>query len=455
MKAKRTTSRIRLEDMIAALRQDITTGTRKEGEFLPSELDLCDRYQLSKNTVRKGLDVLVADGLIEKVPRIGARILPTRLQPPPGVTTIRFGYYQSLVKETDILTLVDMFNAKHAHVQVQPIPVSLPRDRELLEKSLQDSAFDVLTLNLYNYEFLKGTAAEKRYLEPYEANEAAYSFLNAPFLQDGKQYVRPFVFTPVILCYNKAHFRDLNLPEPDSGWTWDDLYKAGKTLSDGKDTLGFYFHVMSENRWPIFLLQNGIKFDRNENGRLDLQNEAVKEAIQTCRDMTDNQRYLSESDADAESMFLRQKASIIMGTYSTLNSLKEADFEYDIAPLPHLKELRTLLVMIGIAVNKGSADREAAQLFADYLLSDEAQLHIRQQTLSLPSVKRAAEWRGEETLKRPYRFHMYREIAHTFRPYTDLGLSCKQLTRMRDELRYYWAKLDDLDTVLERLENTM
>jgi multiple sugar transport system substrate-binding protein len=68
-------------------------------------------------------------------------------------------------------------------------------------------------------------------------------------------------------------------------------------------------------------------------------------------------------------------------------------------------------------------------------------------------VKRAAEWTGEEEVqRRPYRFHMYREIIHTFRTYADLNLSVQDMMAMRNELRYYWSKLESLDTVLERLD---
>lgn len=456
MKAKRSTSRNRLEDMITTLKREIEVGNRPNGEFLPSELDLSKMYQLSKNTVRKGLDVLVSEGLLEKMPRIGARVTQSRFQPSSDVVTLRFGYYHSLVKETNILKLVEQFNTTHPHIQVQPIPVMFPRDRGLLERGLTDRTFDVMTFNLYNYEFLSGSETERRCLEPFPANEDVYSFLNAPFLQEGGvQYVRPFVFTPVVLFYNKAHFREFRLPEPDSSWSWEDLLEVGKKLSEGKDTLGFYYHLMSENRWPIFLLQNGVRFERETDGRISFRRDEVKTAIEVCTASARSQFFLSESDADAESLFLNEKASIIMATYSSLNSLKDAKFEYDLAPLPHLKEPRTLLVAIGIAVNRASAHREAAQLFADFLLSEETQMYIRQHTLSLPSMKRAAEWTGEEALKRPYRFHMYREIAHTFQLYSDLGLSCNELTRMRDELRYYWAKLDDLDTVLERMESSI
>ena len=51
---------------------------------------------------------------------------------------------------------------------------------------------------------------------------------------------------------------------------------------------------------------------------------------------------------------------------------------------------------------------------------------IRKKTLSLPSLKTAAEWIGEEREYRPARFSMYREIIPTFRYNKELGLTEKE-----------------------------
>ncbi|MDF2721703.1 MAG: GntR family transcriptional regulator [Paenibacillus sp.] len=453
--AKRTTSRNRLDDMVATLQEDILTGKRGEGEFLPSELELGEAYTISKNTVRKGLDRLVADGFIEKLPRIGARII--RKKQKTG-TVLRFGYYPTLQPEIQLLELVEQFNRTHDDVQVEAIPVAYPRDHAALGKYLSEgTAFDVMTVNLYNYEYLRSDTAEKSMLEPLESRDDLYPFLNAPFVSGGRQFVLPFIFTPVVLCYNKQHFREAGLSEPDSGWTWDDLDAAATTLSAGTDRLGFYFHLLSENRWPIFLLQNGVRFERGADGRFSMRDPQVREAFETCMRIV-NKHFpsnLSESDADAAALFLRGKVSIIMASYSNLNMLKEAAFDYDIAPLPHLKELRTLIVIIGLAVSKTSLHKAAAKQFVDFLLSYETQLHIRKETLNLPSLKRAAEWVEEGEKRRPYRFHMYRELIHTFRLYSDLNLTTRNMTNIRDEMLLYWSKLEDLDTVLERLENKL
>lgn len=73
-KPSRTTFRQRLDEMVTVLRDDIITGRRAAGDYLPSEVALAEQFQLSKNSVRKGLERLVEEKLIEKVPRVGNRI---------------------------------------------------------------------------------------------------------------------------------------------------------------------------------------------------------------------------------------------------------------------------------------------------------------------------------------------------------------------------------------------
>jgi multiple sugar transport system substrate-binding protein len=111
--------------------------------------------------------------------------------------------------------------------------------------------------------------------------------------------------------------------------------------------------------------------------------------------------------------------------------------------------------VIGLAVNKSSKQKEAAQMLIDFLLSDDTQLHIRQNSLSIPSVKPMAEWTGTEALKRPSRFPMYRDIIPTFRFYSDMNVTFRELETMRRIFKLYWARLDDFETVFQRLKDAL
>lgn len=57
-----------------ALRHEISNGAFPPGGRLPSERDLCERFDASRNTVRAGLNVLVAEGLITSSQGLGYEV---------------------------------------------------------------------------------------------------------------------------------------------------------------------------------------------------------------------------------------------------------------------------------------------------------------------------------------------------------------------------------------------
>ena len=48
------------------IREDIIKGIYKPNEKLPFEKEICSKYNASKMTVKKALDLLVSEGLIVK-----------------------------------------------------------------------------------------------------------------------------------------------------------------------------------------------------------------------------------------------------------------------------------------------------------------------------------------------------------------------------------------------------
>jgi multiple sugar transport system substrate-binding protein len=453
----KTTPKARLQKMVATLREEIKAGKRKEGEFIPSELNLCEQFRLSRSSVRKGLETLVADGYIEKVERVGTKV---KQQPQSETVTLIFGIYSSLLDEINLQELIASFHEKYPNIRIQMVDHYFPNNRQAIIRHTQTKGIDVMIVNAYHFEAMEGNEQEEHLLAPLEANDGIYPFLTGHFTKEGALLAQPFIFSPVILCYNKDHFRELGLSEPDSSWTWEEVRRAGKLLSNGNDRYGLYFHVLSDNRWPLFLLQNGVRFEKNRQGKYQMDDPKIKEGFQYCMNLMNDRElfpaYLSESNADVEALFLKQKVSMIVVTYNSLNALRDAPFAYDIAPLPYYREPKTLLSVIGLAVNRHSKQQVAAKLFIDYLTSHEAQLAIRKHTMNIPALRIAAEWNGEDTIgNRPSRFNLFREIMPTFRFFTELNIPFTGFSLMRDELKFYWARLDDLDTVLRRMEDKL
>lgn len=447
----RTTFKSRMDDMIDALANDIATNKYKEGDLLPSEIALGEQYRLSKKSVRKALDTLVEQGFIEKQPRVGARVVHAN---PANRTTVKFGYYPSLVQEASLMVLIQAFHERYPQIRVEMIPLPFNQHSPTMRESMEREAIDLVTVNLPNYELFQDRGPHPDAFEPLAPIDGVYPFLAKPFTADGILYAQPFVFSPIVLCYNKNHFREAGLSEPDSGWTWADVGRASQVLSRDSDRFGILFNLASNNRWPLFLLQDDFKFRTGPDGRTIFRDEHLRRCLETCLGFVNDSMtslFLAE-DEMSERLFVHQKASMIVTSYLRMNVLRQSDLDFDISPLPYSKEARTLLLVIGLAVNKHGASKQAAKTLLDFLMSQESQLSIRRHSLSIPSLRSAAEHR-ERKDERPLRFHMYRDIIPTFHYLGDLNATVRLLSRMNHELTLYWTKMEDAETVLRRLED--
>jgi multiple sugar transport system substrate-binding protein len=459
-KKSREVFKVQLNQMVNKVRQQILTGEIPIGDYLPSELILAEQFGLSKNSVRRGLEELVGEGLIVKKSRIGNMVVSTKSF---DQVILRVGYYPTLIKDAQFPDLIKNFEAEHPNIKVQTIALPYDHYQQTVYDFFHNDMIDVVTINFKD--FMDFDQLHESVFEEMEHEPQIYSYLQEPFAKKeakGKVYVRPFVFSPIVLCYNKEHFDASNIPYPDSGWKWSEALEAANKLMDDHDdekACGLYFHPLSLNRWPIFMLQNRVEFSRDEKGNICFPVEELKQSVNFIRKTFDEQgimnTFLSDSDRDAEKIFLEQKASMIMASYFSLNEIRKHSIKYDIAPLPYLKDPSTLLLTIGLAINKHSTKKGAAKQFVDFISGEASQELIRVNTLSIPAMKKIAERSGGENVFKPSRYQLFREIIPTYRMFTDLGLNSQELGEVRNEIRIYLSDMMDDKIFLQRLNSKL
>lgn len=452
-KPTRKNFRQRLEHVIESLRNDIISRKYKPGDYLPSEEALSHHFSLSNKSIRKGLEVLVSEGLIEKIPRVGNRVTEAAKS---LKITLKLACRTTIVKQAGLETLLKQFQEIYPNIEVQLINLDYQNYFNTTKSLMETGMLDILMLNYPEFqEFVE--ADHLHFFETLEEKPNIYPFLNSAFTIEDNLYVQPFTFSPVILCYNKNHLQDKRIFEPDSSWNWDILMKHAETLSEENRRYGFYFNSLSENRWFVFWLQNQIKFNK-QNGTYEYSRDKLKEALTLCRDLIYNKKispkFVSENEVEVHQLFSQEKASMIMTTYFALNMLEDVNFPYDIAPLPALDTADTLLLPIGWAINKHSQEMKSAKLLLDYLSSQQAQETVFRYTLSLPAL-RTAEIGEDDPLDRPSRFFMYKEIMPTFRLFSHLGCPQSKLKQIRNELKYYWFQMEDVEQACDRIEEIL
>lgn len=450
----RRTFEMRLTEMVNALRNDIEQGSYPPGAYLPSEKVLTKQFRLSGKSVAKGLDQLEAEGLIVKKHRIGSMVKRDFGKTPAA---IHLAVQHSVFRDADLASLLDDFAKRYPDIRVNVTPFE-PADHESVADYAQAEQFDMILLSNRNFDDI---VLQNRhdFLQPVEMAEGTYRFLHKVFALDGVGYAQPFICSPIVLCYNRRHFRDASIPEPDSDWTWSDLFEQAGKLSAFTGRYGFYFHYLSDNRWPIFLLQRGIRFGAEPAGTAAFCRDAA-EAFSVIRESMQDNRvvppFFSTNNTDVNMLFDQGKVSMMMTSYWGLNDLKQSALDFDIAPMPYFDDPVNLLLCVGLAICKHSKETEAAKVLADYLLSEEAQRKIKEHTLSIPAVKAAAEnVPAAERLNRPSRFALYRELIPSYRLHRDLGLPNLGLEKIRERLKFFWPKLESAEEMRVKLEEML
>jgi multiple sugar transport system substrate-binding protein len=451
----KSTPRQRLNRMVEQLRDDIAVrGKYAPGQFLPSELALVKQYGLSNKTVRKGLEQLMAEGLIEKIPRVGS-VVTDRANPKPA--TLMLGVMGSLERDMKLGAMLGGFSRLHPEVRIETVRIPSSGFADMAEPLLAEGVLDAFMINdeLFWALTQNGDASP---LAPLPRRDDVYPFLNESFTHNGELLAQPLLFSPVVLAYNKDHFREAGIPEPDGSWTWEDALRHGESLSLPPERFGLVFYPLSNNRWPLFLLQSGMPFAAKSGEPFRLEGTPLMDSIRLFKTLIRNRTvfpdFIAESSNDYIDLFRLGKASMTLATYMALNDFAFEDLNYDITPVPFMREPATLLTAIGIAVNKRSRNPEAAAKLAGYLASASSQRMIRNETLSIPAVKPIAEADPEEAggLNRPRRFPMYRNIVPSFRRHRDLMLAPGAFGRLRELLKRYWSDLIDERSLCCELE---
>ncbi|RAV08470.1 extracellular solute-binding protein [Paenibacillus contaminans] len=455
-KVSRKTFQDRLDDMVRQLRQDISSGRYAAGSFLPSESALAEQFRLSNKSVRKGLEQLVEEGAIVKINRVGNRVAEHARQ---LKTVVTLGCASSIERDFELAKLLDDFQKLHPWIEVKTINYAAETSSgphsfvKMARAYLEAGLIDVMTLNQNNLQEMFEQNAHDC-LEPLEPPADVYPFVVSPVTFDGTTYMQPVSFSPVLLCYNRTHFRDAGLPEPDSSWSWKELRRVAESIAVPEERYGFYFYLLSENRWPIFLMQSepgtGHKPDESTaNGWLN--------GIRLVRDIISDRimpGYLTESSDDVNQLFLQGTVSMILSSYFSMNEFKHTDIDYDISPLPVLNRSASLMVIIGLVVSRNAKNKEAAKLLVSYFASHRAQQLIRDLTTSLPVIKSIAEGAPSPEappLNRPPHEAMFRELFPSFRLHRDLNLSVADQLSLRSVLKRYWSGMNDEASLLEQI----
>ncbi|AZB43757.1 extracellular solute-binding protein [Bacillus sp. FJAT-42376] len=448
------------------LKDEIVSTRIRKGEYLLPEHQLSHKYEISRVSIRKGLAQLVEEGFIEKIPGKGNRVT---LDSAANITTVTLAWYSTSYEVESVEKILNEFERTHPHIKVHlkimPETEYVPQLIDLIEMGAGPDAFIVSDSQFREFAERGRVHLMDPYQSPRMTEKNSYRQIFEMFSHNGSVYATPFLFSPVVICYNQTLFKDAGMPGLQKMESWEDLLQAAlKTTKTGADkTLvehyGFCFSS-SFHRWPVFVLQNGGKLMTSNRSRFTLADEANIEALQYCVDLMYKHRvspiFTHGSNQLAEDIFNKEKVAMILTTYYYLNEFRNQDIQWDILPLPKKERKATLLLGGGIAVNANSEAKGASQALADFMAGEKAQTILKENGCTIPALKKVAE---DDTLLNPdihpKNYNAFKEVLPYAIPVSELNLHTQEMEILQNELNLVWASMESPKDACERIEKLL
>jgi multiple sugar transport system substrate-binding protein len=231
-----------------------------------------------------------------------------------------------------------------------------------------------------------------------------YETAMAPFRFDGStQTCLPQNASSLVVYYNADLFEAAGLDPPRSDWSWDAFLHDARELTANTDGDGAN-HVYGVGvdpeliRIAPFIWSNGGRIvDSDERPTtLTLNERLSSEAMQRFVDL--RTRYgVTPTDEEAESVplderFLRGELGMYLDSRKVVPTFRTiSGFDWDVAPLPVLKEPVSILHSDAYCVTAASDRKDEAWAFIEFALGTPGQEIAAATGRTVPSLRPVAE----------------------------------------------------------------
>lgn len=455
----------RYDKCLNELRDEIVSMEIQPGEYILPENTLSEKYGISRVSLRKALAQLVEEGLIEKIAGKGNRVT---VPSDEHSVTLDLVWFSNSYEIEIVRKIIQKFEQQHPFVKVKL--TLLPEDgyvTALTQMIEQNHGPDVFMVS--DWHFRQFADEDKmHYFAGYVPNHLHMQDTSYPqafelFTWEGETRVAPFIFSPVVICYNKTIFEENGISDDTPLDEWNDLIQVAKRCTNdlnGDGTIeqyGFCFSS-SYNRWPAFLLQNEGQIMMPDRSHCTMADQANIEALEFCVSLMYKEQvspiYSHGSNHLAERLFMKQRVAMIMTTYYFMNEFRDHSIRWDVLPVPRGKTQATLLLGGGLALNRNSTKQKLARKLIDFMIGQEAQTLIKQGGCTIPVLKSVAE--DDRLLDpniHPEHYHRFLDVLPYAKPLNCLRLKQDEVDELYDELNLLWANMESPENACKRIEH--
>jgi multiple sugar transport system substrate-binding protein len=206
---------------------------------------------------------------------------------------------------------------------------------------------------------------------------------------DGKQYALPKDHDTIALLYNKAIFDEYGVSYPTDDWTWEDMYEAAATITNGSngDVYGMAMNTSNnQDGWYNVVYDYGAEIITEDHKGTTIGSDEGKAAMEMVRRLLTvgaPQSVVAETGTD--SLFISGKTAMItqgswmINTYFTAENA--ADYAWAMLPYADVNgngqcddgERYSAYNGLGWAASADVADPDACYSLISYFCSEEGQ----------------------------------------------------------------------------------
>jgi len=440
------------EKLTQILRAQILSGFIKPGEYIMSENELCRYYGLSRTSVRRALELLAKEGLIVRNVGQGTMVALDLVVRRDNRKTLHIMRpFASHYGDNVLPLLIGKFAARHPHVEVKVL--SLPPANfwgALRECAAMGLHPDIVLASDRQFKELE-RPADFLDLRPIfdRYADSVYGKLLEPFRQDGQIKAAPVTFSTVYLAYNPNLFQRYGVPLPEPDWTLEAFKRAAAMLTrdtNGDGICDVYGFLLSSSflRWPLFALQNGVRFTEAER-----QPDLVLKTLTMLHDLLYKERVATLSQPGVQRVnsdaFLKEKAAMVLTTTFEMADWRNENpgFRPETATLPFGNTQATLLLTDALMISPNCADVELACDFVRMAIDVPVQEDVSRETGFL-SVHRDV---NERIWTEPSRKAMNIDDGRLERGYFlyELFPDPGMLEQLEEQMELFWSGLESAE----------
>ncbi|MFD0715989.1 ABC transporter substrate-binding protein [Paenibacillus sp. GCM10027626] len=261
-------------------------------------------------------------------------------------------------------------------------------DKSIINNVIAGEEADLIFLDNGLSQWMSGDLLED--LTPYIAKDERIQKANKveglmeSFQTGGKQYTLPYADIPMWVVINKDLMNKYGMTMPSNDWTYDDMLEMAKQATDAQaNDWGMIGMGISD----IMAMANGhaakSRYMNEDNTQSVAHTPGVMEDLKWQQELV-HKWHVQPSKAEAEKLgfngdpgneFLKGNFLFMLGADWYLEGLqKDANFEWDVLPLPKGKVKQTTVHQVGLmSMPKASKHKEEAFLYMSFLFDEVAQ----------------------------------------------------------------------------------